>query len=151
MGLLDRPRHHQLIKEIREAKASARLVEDGDLGLALECTFEDSPIDLMMGIGGAPEGVLAAAALKCLGGGFQAQLLYKNNEERERAEKAGLSHLDKLWTRDELVSKEPLFVATGISSSSWINGIKKTGDSYLTHSLILSLRGRKELISEHKL
>lgn len=145
VGVLNRPRHKELIKQIREAKAKIQLVGDGDVALALETAFKTSPIDLLMGTGGAPEGVLAAAALKCLGGGFQAQLLYKNEEERLRAEKVGVKDLDKIWIRDELVSGKVLFLATGVTSGSLLKGIKKEIGFYSTETLILTLNGKKEL------
>ena len=150
VGLLDRPRHRDLIQEILKTKARIKLVSDGDLSLALESVFKDSPVDLLMGTGGAPEGVLAATALKCLGGGFQAQLVYQNKDERQRTEKTGINSLDKIWTRDELVSGEALFFATGVTSGNLIEGVSKKGASYFTNTFILSPKGKKELKSEYK-
>ena len=145
VGVLNRSRHRELIRQIRETKARIQLLGDGDVALALETALSHSPIDLLMGTGGAPEGVLAASALKCFGGGFQGQLLYKNEEERQRAKQAGVPVLDKVWTRDELVSGEVVFFATGVTSGSLLKGVKKDSDSYCTQTLILTLKGKQEL------
>ena len=144
VGVLDRPRHKELIQQIKEAKAQLKLIEDGDVALAMETTFESSSVDLLMGSGGAPEGVLAASALKCLGGGFQGQLLYKNKEERQRAQEVGVKDLDKIWMRDELVSGEVAFFVTGVTSGSLVGGVEKQDFSYSTQTLILTLDGRRE-------
>ena len=145
VGVLNRSRHEKLIQKIRETKARIQLIGDGDVALALETALSHSPIDLLMGTGGAPEGVLAASALKCLGGGFQGQLLYKNEEERQRAKQAGVPILDKVWTRDELISGEVAFFATGVTSGSLLEGVKKDSDSCCTQTLILTLKGKREL------
>ena len=145
VGVLNRPRHEKLIQQIRKSRARIQLLGDGDVSLALETTLNSSPIDLLMGTGGAPEGVLAASALKCLGGGFQGQLLYKNEDERQRAKQVGVSDLDKVWSRDELVSGEVIFFATGVTSGSLLDGVRKEANSYVTQTLILSLEGKKEL------
>ena len=145
VGVLNRPRHKELIQKIREAKACVKLIEDGDVALALETALDSSPVDLLMGIGGAPEGVLAASALKCLGGGFQGQLIYNTEEERQRAKKAGLRELDKIWDRDELVSGDLVFVATGVTSGSLLEGIKKDNSVYTSKTLILTPKGRREI------
>ena len=149
VGVLDRPRHKELIEQIREAKARIRLVGDGDVALALETASPSSPINLLMGTGGAPEGVLAASALKCLKGGFQGQLLYKDEEERQRARKVGVKNLDKVWTRDELVSGEVLFFATGVTSANWLKGVRRTASFCFTDTLVLTLSGKRELKHTH--
>ena len=145
VGVLDRPRHTELIQQIREIQARIKLVGDGDVALALETAFESSSLDLLMGIGGAPEGVLAASALKCFGGGFQAQLIYKDEEERQRAKTAGVTDLDKIWDRDELASGEVVFFATGVTSGTLVQGINREGSSYSIHTLILTPQGKQEL------
>ena len=134
MGVLNRARHKELIQEIRETQARVKLVGDGDVALALETAFHSSPIDLLMGIGGAPEGVLAASALKCLGGAFQGQLVYNNKEERERAQQLGLKDLDKVWTEKELASGEVWFFATGVTSGSLLDGVYKEKDFLLCYN-----------------
>ena len=148
VGVLDRPRHKQLIQEIRETKARIKLVGDGDIALALETALPSFALDLLMGIGGAPEGVLSAVALKCLKGGFQAQLVYKNEEERKRAEKAGVQELDKVWDRDELARGPACFFATGVTTGHLLEGVKKEKDICWAHSLILTPEGQREI--KHK-
>ena len=149
VGVLNRPRHKELIQQIRESGAGIQLLGDGDVALALGTALDSSPLDLLMGTGGAPEGVLAASALKSLGGGFQGQLLYKNEEERAKAKKAGVKDLDRIWDRDELISGASVFFATGVTSGSLLSGITKSADSYWTHTLILSSKGRQELKTEY--
>ena len=145
VGVLNRSRHEELIQKIRGTGACIKLVGDGDVALALETAFTSSSLDLLMGVGGAPEGVLAASALKCLGGGFQGQLVYNKEEERQRAKKAGLRDLDKIWERDELVSGDVVFFATGVTSGSLLEGVKKEDEAYISRTLILSQEGMKEL------
>ncbi len=149
VGVLNRQCHKELIEQIRALGARIQLVGDGDVALALETAFKSSSIDLLMGVGGAPEGVLAASALKCLGAGFQGQLLYKNEEERERAKKAGLKDLDKVWIRDELASAEVLFFATGVTSGSLLKGVQKNNSSYCTETLVLSSSRQTKIQNIH--
>ena len=145
VGVLDRPRHKQLIQEIRETKARVKLVGDGDIALSLETVLGSCPLDLLMGTGGAPEGVLSAVALKCLDGGFQAQLLYKDDSERQRAEKAGVRELDKVWDRDELVQGSASFFATGVTTGPLLEGVKKENHICQTHSLVLNPEGQRKI------
>ena len=149
VGVLKRSRHEKLIQQIRETKARIRLVEDGDLTLALETALDFSDMNLLLGSGGAPEGVLAAAALKCLGGGFQGQLVYQNEEERERAKAADVKDLDKIWDRDELVDGEIVFFATGVTSGNLLKGIKQKSSVYQTETLVLTLKGKQILRNKH--
>ena len=150
VGVLKRERHQDLIETLRKAKVSLRLVGDGDVALALETSFENATLDLLMGIGGAPEGVLAAAALKCLGGDFQGQFLYKDEEEKQRAEKCGLRDLHKIWTRDELVSGDVLFCATGVTKGSILDGIVQKKGFWSSHSLLLSDNLKREIKNSHR-
>ena len=143
VGVLNRPRHEGLIAEIRETGASIHLVEDGDVALALNTVF--SSLDLLMGTGGAPEGVLAAVGLKCLGGGFQGQLVFKNEEEQQRALNVGVKDLHKVWDRDELVREEALFCATGVTTGPLLKGVENSKAGFVTHSLILTSRSTKKL------
>ena len=145
VGVLDRARHKQLIQEIRETKARIKLVGDGDVALSLETALEEYSLDLLMGTGGAPEGVLSAVALKCLKGGFQAQLVYKDDQERQRARKAGVQDLDKVWDRDELVRGEACFFATGVTTGSFLEGVKNENGLCQTHSLILTSNSQREI------
>ncbi|MCZ0932199.1 MAG: class II fructose-bisphosphatase [Oligoflexia bacterium] len=149
VGVLDRPRHKQLIQEIRETKARIKLVGDGDVALSLETALDFYSLDLLMGTGGAPEGVLSAVALKCLNGGFQAQLVYKDEQERQRAEKAGVQKLDKIWDRDELVRSSACFFATGVTTGPFLEGVKKEEDICQTHSLILTPNSQREIKRKH--
>ena len=139
VGVLDRSRHQKLIQKIRAEQAQVYLVEDGDIALSLQTLLEPVCLDLMMGIGGAPEGVLSAVALKALGGEFQGQLVYYTEEEKARARKAGIRDLDKILDRDELVKSSAYFFATGVTKGPLLKGVQKKEDSYLVHTLVLGL------------
>ncbi len=149
VGVLNRERHQDLIKSLRETKVCIRLVGDGDVALALGTALEFSSLDLFMGTGGAPEGVLAAAALKCLGGDFQGQLIYRNKEEEQRAINCGIKDLHKVLLREDLVSRDVFFYATGITKGSLLNGIIKRKNFWVSHSLILSDKVRREIRNHH--
>ncbi|PZQ99140.1 MAG: class II fructose-bisphosphatase [Cereibacter sphaeroides] len=124
--VLERPRHEDLIKEIRSTGASIRLITDGDVAGVMHCAEpEKTGIDMYMGSGGAPEGVLAAAALKCMGGQFFGKLLFRNDDERGRARKAGIQNFDRVYTRDDLVRGDVIFAATGVTSGSLLDGIRR--------------------------
>ena len=124
--VLERPRHEDLIKEIRSTGASIRLITDGDVAGVMHCAEpEKTGIDMYMGSGGAPEGVLAAAALKCMGGQFFGKLLFRNDDERGRAKKAGITNFDRVYTRDDLVRADVIFAATGVTSGSLLKGIRR--------------------------
>ena len=121
--ILERPRHQDMIADVRATGASIRLITDGDVAGVMHCADpETTGIDMYMGTGGAPEGVLAAAALKCMGGQIYGRLLFRNDDERGRAAKAGITDLDRIYTRDEMVTQDVIFAATGVTgrlSSSW--------------------------------
>jgi fructose-1,6-bisphosphatase II / sedoheptulose-1,7-bisphosphatase len=135
--VLERPRHEAMIAEIRSTGASIRLITDGDVAGVMHCAEpEKTGIDMYMGSGGAPEGVLAAAALKCMGGQFFGKLLFRNDDERGRAKKAGIVNLDRVYTRDDLVRGEVIFAATGVTSGSLLNGIRRE-PGYVTMETIL--------------
>ncbi len=124
--ILDRPRHEDLIAEVRSTGAAIRLITDGDVAGVMHCAEpEITGIDIYMGSGGAPEGVLAAAALKCMGGQFYGKLLFRNDDERARARKAGITNFDRVYTRDDLVRADVIFAATGVTSGSLLAGIKR--------------------------
>jgi fructose-1,6-bisphosphatase II / sedoheptulose-1,7-bisphosphatase len=124
--VLDRPRHEALIAEIRSTGAAIRLITDGDVAAVMHCAEpEVTGIDMYMGSGGAPEGVLAAAALKCMGGQFFGKLLFRNEDERARARKAGITNFDRVYTRDDLVTADVIFAATGVTSGSLLAGIRR--------------------------
>ena len=150
VGVLKRERHKDLIKDLRQAKVQILLVGDGDVALALQTAFKPPSLDLLIGTGGAPEGVLAAAALKCLGGDFQGQLIYKDEEEEERAKSCGIKDLHKVWTGEELASGDVFFYSTGVTKGSILDGISKEGSSWASHSLILSDNVRREVRNYHE-
>ena len=129
--ILERPRHEDLIEEIRTAGASIRLITDGDVAGVMHCAeWQKTGIDIYMGSGGAPEGVLAAAALKCMGGQIQGRLTFRNDDEKDRAFKAGIKDLNKIYSRDEMVQSDVLFAATGVTDGSLLNGISTFGQTW---------------------
>ncbi len=134
--VLDRPRHEETISEIRGTGAAVRLITDGDVAGVIHCAEPGTGIDMYMGSGGAPEGVLAAAALKCMGGQMYGKLLFRNDDERGRASKAGITNFDRVYTRDDLVTSDVIFAATGVTDGSIVSGIKREV-GYLTAETIL--------------
>ena len=123
--ILERPRHEKLIAEVRSTGAAIRLITDGDVAGVMHCAEpEVTGIDMYMGSGGAPEGVLAAAALKCMGGQIYGRLLFRNDDERARAAKAGITDLNRIYTRDEMVTADVIFAATGVTQGSILQGIR---------------------------
>ena len=135
--VLERPRHEALIAEIRETGAAIRLITDGDVAGVMHCAEpEVTGIDIYMGIGGAPEGVLAAAALKCMGGQMYGRLLFRNDDEKARAAKAGITDLDRIYSGDDMVTRDVIFAATGVTDGSLVAGIKRE-PGYLTTSTLL--------------
>ncbi len=140
VAILKRERHEEMIKGIRALGARIKMVQDGDIVTSIETCFEESGVDIMMGRGGAPEGVIAAAALKCLGGDFQGRLHPTDEEQEERCKKIG-NDITKILNIDDLVKgNDVLFAATGISSGDLLNGIKYFGKNMAkTHSLVLRL------------
>lgn len=135
--VLDRERHEEMIKQIRSTGAAIRLITDGDVAGVMHCANPAvTGIDMYMGSGGAPEGVLAAAALKCMGGQFMAKLLFRNDDEKARAQKAGITNFDRVYTRDDLVRGDVIFAATGVTDGSLLSGIKRE-PGYITTETIL--------------
>ena len=136
--VLERPRHEELIREIRSTGASIRLITDGDVAGVMHCAEpEVTGIDMYMGSGGAPEGVLAAAALKCMGGQFFGKLLFRNDDEKARAKKAGIQNFDRVYTRDDLVRGDVIFAATGVTDGSLLAGIKREPGWMTTETLLM--------------
>jgi fructose-1,6-bisphosphatase II len=137
--VLDRPRHQKIIDEIREAGARIKLISDGDVAAAIHTGFEHTGVDIMFGIGGAPEGVLAAVALKCLGGEFQGRLVPQNEEEFERCVKMGLPDPTKILLMDDLVKgDEAFFAATGVTDGELLRGVRFMPQRIATtHSLVM--------------
>ncbi|MCC5975204.1 MAG: class II fructose-bisphosphatase, partial [Rubellimicrobium sp.] len=135
--VLDRPRHEEMIAEIRSTGAAIRLITDGDVAGVMHCAEPDlTGIDMYMGSGGAPEGVLAAAALKCMGGQILGKLTFRNDEERARAKAAGITNPDRVYTRDDMVTGDVIFAATGVTDGSLVPGIKREV-GYVTVETIL--------------
>lgn len=125
--VLERPRHEAMIADIRSTGAAVRLIMDGDVAGVIHCAEPDlTGIDMYMGSGGAPEGVLAAAALKCMGGQIMGRLLFRNDDEKARATRAGITDFDKVYTRDEMVTGDVIFAATGVTDGSIVKGIRTT-------------------------
>lgn len=136
--VLNRPRNEVLIKKLRDLSVRINLIEDGDISVALATAWEDSGIDILMGIGAAPEGVITAAAMKCLGGDFQGRLKLQNQEERDRATKMGVKDLDKAMGIEDLARGEVMFVATGVTSGHLLKGVRIiAGGRALTESIVM--------------
>ncbi|HET6519074.1 MAG TPA: class II fructose-bisphosphatase [Geminicoccaceae bacterium] len=151
--ILDRPRHAELIARVRESGARIRLIRDGDVAGVIATARPDTGIDIYMGIGGAPEGVLAAAALRCIGGQFQGRLAFRNDDERRRAQKMGVTDLDKVYTLEELARGDVMFAATGVTDGTMLEGVRRVPGGLVTHSIVMrSKTGTVRLIHcEHSL
>lgn len=136
--ILDRPRHQKLIDEVRACGARIRLISDGDVSPAVACCFEDTGVDMMMGVGGAPEGVLAAAAVRCMGGEMQGRLWPENDVDVDRARALGIDDVNKLLMMDDLVStNDCFFAATGITEGPLLRGVTFTSTGALTHTVVI--------------
>ncbi|HXD03381.1 MAG TPA: class II fructose-bisphosphatase [Novosphingobium sp.] len=135
--VLDRPRHAELIGELRGLGCGVVLIGDGDVAGVIAVTDPETNIDLYMGQGGAPEGVLAAAALRCVGGQFNGRLVFRNDDEKGRARKWGITDLDKIYTRDELAKGDCIFAATGVTDGSMLKGVKHHKNGMLTTESIV--------------
>jgi fructose-1,6-bisphosphatase II len=139
VAILERPRHEAMVTAVREAGAMVSLFSDGDVNYALATCKEGSGIDLFMSTGGAPEGVLVAVAMRCLGGDFQGQLAWRNDDERERAQRMGMAEedLDKIWRCEEIASGDVVFSATGVTGGPLLPGVDYFGGGARSHSLVL--------------
>jgi len=136
--ILERPRHEAMIAEVRETGAAIRLITDGDVAGVMHCAESATTgIDMYMGQGGAPEGVLAAAALKCMGGQIFGRLLFRNDDEKGRAAKAGITDLDRIYARDEMVTQDVIFAATGVTGGSLLPEIKRQPGWVETTTLLM--------------
>ena len=135
--ILDRPRHKELIQEVRNAGARINLIGDGDVSAALATCYPETGIDLLLGTGGAPEGVLAAAALQCVGGCVQGILRPRNQEEIDRAHKMGIEDINKVFHEDDLASGNVMFCATGVTDGSFLDGVKFRPGGASTHSIVM--------------
>ena len=136
--ILERPRHEDMIAEVRETGAAIRLITDGDVaGVIHTAEAELTGIDMYMGSGGAPEGVLAASALKCMGGQMWGRLLFRNEDEKGRAKKAGITDLDRIYARDDLVTADVIFAATGVTNGSIVAGVKREPGYLQTETILM--------------
>ena len=136
--ILERPRHQALIAAVRSTGAAIRLITDGDVAGVIHCAeSEATGIDMYMGSGGAPEGVLAASALKCMGGQIFGQLLFRNDDEKSRALRAGISDLARIYSRDEMVTADVIFAATGVTDGSILRGLKREVGWVTTETVLM--------------
>ncbi len=136
--ILERPRHEAMIAEVRATGASIRLITDGDVAGVIHCAEAAiTGIDMYMGSGGAPEGVLAASALKCMGGQIWGKLLFRNDDERGRAAKAGIKDLNRIYSRDEMVTSDVIFAATGVTNGSIVQGVKREPGFITTETILM--------------
>jgi fructose-1,6-bisphosphatase II / sedoheptulose-1,7-bisphosphatase len=151
--ILDRPRHQELITAVRKAGARIRLISDGDVAGVIATARPESGIDVYMGSGGAPEGVLAAAALRSIGGQFQGKLLFRSDEERARARKMGVTDLDRIYDMRDLAQGDVMFAATGVTDGTMLKGVRRRGDRVYTESIVMRSRtGTVRIIeAEHNL
>jgi fructose-1,6-bisphosphatase II / sedoheptulose-1,7-bisphosphatase len=136
--ILDRPRHAEIIGAVRDAGARVALIADGDIAGVINTADPDTGVDLYLGQGGAPEGVLACAALKCVGGQFQGRLVFRNGDERERARRAGIEDFDKKYDLHELVRGDAIFAATGVTKGALLDGVRFANGFVHTHSLVMN-------------
>jgi fructose-1,6-bisphosphatase II len=142
--VLDRPRHHKLMADLREVGARIKLISDGDLSGAISCAVSGTGVHAVMGIGGAPEGVITAAALRCLGGEIQARFRYRNDDERARGARMGHGDEDRVYTTEDLASGENLvFAATGVTEGDLLNGVRFFGGGARTHSLVMAYQAKQ--------
>ena len=147
--VLDRPRHADIIESIRSSGARVKLIPDGDIAGVIHTTDPQTGIDMYMGIGGAPEGVLAAAALRCTGGQMQAKLVLEDQEKKDRASKMGISDYNKIYSLNELVSGDALFAATGVTNGSMLTGIENNNGLWTNTVVMRSSSGTVRWIKSH--
>lgn len=140
--LLDRPRHADIVTDIRKAGACIHLISDGDVAPAVATGIADSGVDMVLGIGGAPEGVLAAAAAKCTGGDMQARLVFTTDEERERAPQMGINDPDRIYTLEDMAAGNVFFAATGVTSGPLLRGIRYFSGGARTHTVVMRSKSR---------
>ena len=135
--VLERDRHAEIIESLRSIGSKVFLIPDGDVQGVIMTSQKDINVDIYFGTGGAPEGVLAAAALQCIGGQIQTRLVIRNDDEKKRAEKLGITDLEKKYNIDDLATGDIVFVATGVTEGTMVQGVKKLGNLYTTHSIVL--------------
>jgi len=148
--ILDRPRHAELIAKVREAGARIMLIGDGDVSGVMATSDPETGIDIYMGSGGAPEGVLAAAALRCIGGQMQGRLLFRNDDERGRAHRLGITDLNRKYKLLDLASGDVMFAATGVTNGSMLKGVRRFHNGAFTHSVVMrSKTGTVRYVEAH--
>ena len=144
MVILERERHDALIAEVREAGARIKLIGDGDLSAAISCAVSGTGVHAVMGIGGAPEGVITAAALRCLGGEIQARFRYRSDDERERGARMGHGDESRVYMTEDLAPGENLvFAATGVTAGDLLQGVRFFGGGARTHSLVMAYQAKQ--------
>jgi fructose-1,6-bisphosphatase II / sedoheptulose-1,7-bisphosphatase len=151
--VLDRPRHEAIVTSLRKAGARVHLITDGDVAGVIHTAQPETGIDIYMGLGGAPEGVLACAALKCVGGQFQGRLLFRNDDERGRAERLGLTDFNRKYLLDDLVSSDAVFIATGVTNGALLKGVAREksarGDVFVTTESLMMISKTKTIRRLH--
>ena len=140
--ILDRPRHDKMVAEIRKAGARIHLITDGDVAPAIAAAVAGSGVDMLMGIGGAPEGVLAAAALKCMGGDMQARLVFMDDHERERAVMMGITDFERVYNAEDMARGNVFFAATGVTAGDLLKGVRYFSGGAETHSVVMRSKSR---------
>ena len=146
--ILNRPRHHKIIKELQRLNINIKFITDGDVTGALLVSDPKFNVDIFMGIGGGPEGVIAAAALNTLNCNFQGRFLFKTDEDKNRAEEMGIIDLNKKYEINEIVKGESIFCATGITSGDLMNGVIKKSDQYITETIVTYKKSDLELVKK---
>lgn len=151
--ILDRPRHKDLIQEVRASGARIWLIGDGDVSAAISACMPNSGVDVLMGTGGAPEGVISAAAIRCIGGNMQGRLKFRNEEEKVRATKMGVKDLHKIFSLEEMARGNVMFCATGVTQGNFLNGVKFMGSRVSTHSVVMRSESGtvRHIHAEHQL
>ena len=148
--ILDRPRHAELIAKVRETGARISLISDGDVSGVIATARPESGVDMYWGIGGAPEGVLAAAALRCIGGQFQGRLVFRNNDEKARARRCGITEYDRKYDLHDLAGGEVMFAATGVTDGPMLTGVRRFHGGATTHSMVMrSQTGTVRIVEAH--
>ena len=135
--ILDRPRHQKIIDDVRKAGARIKLIPDGDVAGVIACAEKGTGVDIYMGIGGAPEGVLAAAALCCIGGQMQGRLVFRTDDERARAQRMGITDFGRKYSLSDLAHGDVLFAASGVTDGSMLQGVQRRDDVVFTHSIVM--------------
>jgi fructose-1,6-bisphosphatase II len=150
--VLERDRHSDLIAELRALGCRIKLIRDGDINAAISTCMPETGVDLLLGTGGAPEGVISAAAVKCLGGDFMGQLKWRSSEEKDRAAKMGITDFDRVYSLEDLAAGEVMFCATGVTEGSWLKGVRFFNGGASTHSIVMrSQTGTtREIHSRHR-